>query len=194
MLACLAQYFSKAEFQKAINDSVQSAEKQSDKKTALTKAGKKGQSIKKIEENDDEGSDSQPSCDNMDQSEMKQIFQEALSDDDMQECFAVEDAVEDVRSVGPRKSDLNVVLEESSEHLNRDDTDAESGCLINNIMDYRTIEQKVIDAKAETAQLTEKFEKLQREIDRKIRLEKQRIGQILQSPMPFRGGWSELPS
>ena len=83
MLACLAQYFSKAEFQKAINDSVQSAEKQSDKKTALTKAGKKGQSIKKIEENDDEGSDSQPSCDNMDQSEMKQIFQEALSDDDM---------------------------------------------------------------------------------------------------------------
>jgi len=87
-----------------------------------------------------------------------------------------------------------VVLEESSEHLNRDDTDAESGRLINNIMDYRTIEQKVIDAKAETAQLTEKFEKLQREIDRKIRLEKQRIGQILQSPMPFRGGWSELPS
>ena len=67
-----------------------------------------------------------------------------------------------------------MVLEESSEHLNRDDTDAdaESGCLINNIMDYRTIEQKVIDAKAETAQLTEKFEKLQREIDKKIRFEK----------------------
>ena len=41
---------------------------------------------------DDDGSDSQPSCDNMDQQEMKQIFQDALSDDDMKECFGAEDA------------------------------------------------------------------------------------------------------
>lgn len=35
----------------------------------------------------DDGSDSQPSCDNMDKHEMKQIFQEALSEEDIQECF-----------------------------------------------------------------------------------------------------------
>ena len=103
---------------------------------------------------------------------MKQIFQEALSDDDMQQCFAAEDAA----TVGQRNSDLNVVIEESCEHQDRDAVGTSSS--INNIEDYRAIEQKVIDAKAETAQLTEKFEKLLREINKKIKVAKVEKGRI----------------
>lgn len=59
----------------------------------------------------DDGSDSQPSCDNMDQHEMKQIFQEALSEEDMQECFGQDDAL----ATDAKQKNLNVVLEESTE-------------------------------------------------------------------------------
>lgn len=42
--------------------------------------------------------------------------------------------------------------------------------------------------------LNEKYEKLQKEIHQKINFEKNKINQILKSPMPFRGGWSEITS
>jgi hypothetical protein len=73
---------------------------------------------------DEAESDSEPSCDNFDQQEQKQIFSEALSEEDIQEIFAEDiPAVSDRLNAEPsniggyanNNGDLNVVIEQVSE-------------------------------------------------------------------------------
>lgn len=64
MLACLAQYFSKAEFSRALNEA-----NKADRKMVKKKQSEKLQN--KMEFGDEDGSDSNPSCDNIDQKEMQ---------------------------------------------------------------------------------------------------------------------------
>ena len=74
MPAFLAQFFSKNEMEKAIQDSNKPIEK-----SPRNKAKKSKKEVQVFE------SDSEPSCDNYEEAEMKEIFNEALSEGDIEE-------------------------------------------------------------------------------------------------------------
>jgi DNA-binding protein H-NS len=68
---------------------------------------------------------------------------------------------------------LKVVLE-VSETVKEEEKEADMDSIreqINSIEDYRIIAEQLKAAKAESRQLTEKFEKLSRQINKKIKLE-----------------------
>ena len=76
MPAFLAQFFTKNEMEKAIQDSNKPIEK-----SPRNKAKKSKKEVQVFE------SDSEPSCDNFEEAEMKEIFNEALSEGDIEEQF-----------------------------------------------------------------------------------------------------------
>lgn len=70
---CLAEFFSKNEFNSAVYQS------------QLPTIPKEADTISKQEEAE---SDSEPSCDNFEVTEMKKIFSNAISEEDLDEVFA----------------------------------------------------------------------------------------------------------
>lgn len=166
MPQCLANYFSKNEFQEAVENS----------QLPPADLGMI------IEEDGGVESDSDPSCDNFDAQDLKDVFEEALSEDDIKTLMAQAKASKP-KEVEKKdyQSELKVVIEESSEHVVASATlkendqkvkeETQNSMIINNLDDYKAIVQKVIDAKKETKRLSQKFEVLQKQLDRKLKVE-----------------------
>lgn len=96
---CLAEFFSKNEFNSAVLES------------RLPTDTKEADNASKQDEAE---SDSEPSCDNFEVTEMKKIFSNAISEEDLDEVFADDLEPEETTKVPETKTetnDLNTVIE-----------------------------------------------------------------------------------
>ena len=170
---CLARYFSDKEFDKAIQES---------KQKSLPKVRRKQSDVYE--------SDSNPSCDNIDQSQLKEMFKEALSDEDIKEVFGTKKEP---------KTSMKRQAEPGSECRKNQMTERGSPQISAANMNFvNTQKNKIVMLEESRAKVQKALEvKLQKERDRSEKVESSQLStdQAVKREriaLLYRSGWNQI--